>query len=165
MDRRSIIKMPASLACWLLVPLLRYTHKPLSAGVWPPASQVAGHHLGAAEVFAKSERNVRWQVHHLHPRRRRTDAPFGVVDGVQNGTVEMATPRLITSSARTNLRPGLRHSVRPNSRQMTAWMYEGNGLKLMREFYASTASSTSRRQHGRPDGRLVPQRKSSRWPT
>ena len=22
-----------------------------------------------------------------------------------------------------------------NSRQMTAWMYEGNGLKLMREFY------------------------------
>jgi TRAP-type mannitol/chloroaromatic compound transport system substrate-binding protein len=23
-----------------------------------------------------------------------------------------------------------------NSRQMTAWMYEGNGLKLMREFYA-----------------------------
>ena len=24
-----------------------------------------------------------------------------------------------------------------NSRQMTAWMYEGNGLKLMREFYAN----------------------------
>jgi hypothetical protein len=31
-------------------------------------------------------------------------------------------------------------------------MYEGNGLKLMREFYATTASSASRRQHRRQMG-------------
>jgi TRAP-type mannitol/chloroaromatic compound transport system substrate-binding protein len=34
------------------------------------------------------------------------------------------------------LRARLRHPFGLNSRQMTAWMYEGNGLKLMREFYA-----------------------------
>ena len=42
-----------------------------------------------------------------------------------------------------------------NSRQTTAWMMEGNGLKLMREFPCQITSSTSRRQHGRSNGRLV----------
>jgi TRAP-type mannitol/chloroaromatic compound transport system substrate-binding protein len=59
-----------------------------------------------------------------------------VVDGVQQGTVEMATRCRTTSSARTRRSPGLGHPVRLEQRQMTAWMYEGNGRKLMNEFYA-----------------------------
>ena len=64
--------------------------------------------------------------------------PFGVVDGVQQGTVECAhtAPYYFfgkddTFAIDCAIPFGL------NSRQMTAWMYEGNGMKLMREFYAS----------------------------
>ena len=55
---------------------------------------------------------------------------------VQNGTVEMAQHGavLLLRQGR-DLRARLRHPVRPERRQMTAWYYEGNGLKLMREFY------------------------------
>ena len=63
--------------------------------------------------------------------------PFGVVDGVQQGTVECAhtAPYYFfgkddTFAIDCAIPFGL------NSRQMTAWMYEGNGMKLMREFYA-----------------------------
>jgi hypothetical protein len=63
--------------------------------------------------------------------------PFGVVDGVQQGTVECAhtAPYYFfgkddTFAIDCAIPFGL------NSRQMTAWMYEGNGMKLLREFYA-----------------------------
>jgi hypothetical protein len=62
---------------------------------------------------------------------------FGVVDGVQQGTVECAhtAPYYFfgkddTFAIDCAIPFGL------NSRQMTAWMYEGNGMKLLREFYA-----------------------------
>ena len=62
---------------------------------------------------------------------------FGVLDGVSNGTVEMANTAPYyffgkdpTYALDCAIPFGL------NSRQMTAWMYEGNGLKLTREFYA-----------------------------
>jgi len=62
--------------------------------------------------------------------------PFGVVDGVQQGTVECAhtAPYYFFGKDETFAMDcaipfGL------NSRQMTAWMYEGNGLKLFRDFY------------------------------
>ena len=63
--------------------------------------------------------------------------PFGVVDGVQAGTVEMChtvpyyfygkNPAFALGSA---IPFGL------NARQMTAWMRHGNGRKLMNELYA-----------------------------
>jgi TRAP-type mannitol/chloroaromatic compound transport system substrate-binding protein len=63
--------------------------------------------------------------------------PFGVVDGVQNGTVEAAhtAPYYFFGKDET-FALGCAIPFGLNSRQMTAWMYEGNGLKLMREFYA-----------------------------
>ena len=94
---------------------------------------------GGAEVFAKAVKAMSGgkfeiSVHsggELMP-------PFGVVDGVQNGTVEMAhtvpyyfygkDPAFALGSA---IPFGL------NSRQMTAWMMHGNGRKLMNEFYAN----------------------------
>ena len=61
---------------------------------------------------------------------------FGTIDAVKDGTVEMANtapyyyfgkdPTFALSCA---IPFGL------NSRQMTAWYFEGNGLKLMRDFY------------------------------
>jgi TRAP-type mannitol/chloroaromatic compound transport system substrate-binding protein len=62
---------------------------------------------------------------------------FGVLDGVSNGTVEMANTAPYyffgkdpTYALDCAIPFGL------NYRQMNAWMYEGNGMKLLREFYA-----------------------------
>jgi TRAP-type mannitol/chloroaromatic compound transport system substrate-binding protein len=94
--------------------------------------------FGAAEVFAKkvgemSGGKFQISVHaggELMP-------PFGVVDGVQSGTVEMAhtAPYYFVGKDET-FAIGCTIPFGLNSRQMSAWMYEGNGLKLMREFYA-----------------------------
>ncbi|MBZ0125368.1 MAG: TRAP transporter substrate-binding protein [Rhodocyclaceae bacterium] len=93
--------------------------------------------FGAADVFAKKVKEASGgkfeiSVHaggELMP-------PFGVVDGVQQGTVECAhtAPYYFFGKDETfaidcAIPFGL------NSRQMTAWMYEGNGMKLLREFY------------------------------
>jgi len=61
---------------------------------------------------------------------------FGIVDGVQAGTVEMANtaPYYFFGKDET-FALGCAVPFGLNSRQMSAWMYEGNGLKLMREFY------------------------------
>jgi TRAP-type mannitol/chloroaromatic compound transport system substrate-binding protein len=93
--------------------------------------------FGAADVFAK-------KVHEMSGGKFTISVhaggelmpPFGVVDGVQQGTVECAhtAPYYFFGKDETFAMDcaipfGL------NSRQMTAWMYEGNGLKLFREFY------------------------------
>ena len=63
--------------------------------------------------------------------------PFGVVDGVQAGTVEMAhtVPYYYFGKDET-FAIGAAIPFGLNSRQMSAWTFHGNGLKLMREFYA-----------------------------
>src|SRR4029077_12238727 len=61
---------------------------------------------------------------------------FGVVDGVENATVENAhTPCYYFFGKDEVFALGCAIPFGLNSRQMTAWMYDGNGLKLMREFY------------------------------
>ncbi len=62
---------------------------------------------------------------------------FGVVDGVQNGTVEAChtVPYYFFGKDET-FALGAAIPFGMNSRQMNAWMMEGNGMKLMREFYA-----------------------------
>jgi TRAP-type mannitol/chloroaromatic compound transport system substrate-binding protein len=60
-----------------------------------------------------------------------------VLDGVQNGTVECAhtAPYYFFGKDETfALDCAVPFGL--NSRQMTAWMFEGNGMKLMREHYA-----------------------------
>ena len=62
---------------------------------------------------------------------------FGVVDGVQAATVEMAhTAPYYFFGKDPTFALGCAIPFGLNSRQMTAWMLEGNGMKLMREFYA-----------------------------
>ncbi len=94
--------------------------------------------FGAAEVFAKKVGEMsggKFQIS-VHAAGELMP-PFGVVDGVQNGTVELAhtAPYYFFGKDET-FGLGCAIPFGMNSRQMTAWMYEGNGLKLMREFYA-----------------------------
>ena len=61
---------------------------------------------------------------------------FNTVDAIQNGTVEAAhtAPYYYFGKDETfALACAIPFGL--NSRQMTAWYYDGNGLKLMREFY------------------------------
>ena len=61
--------------------------------------------------------------------------PFGVLDAVQNGTIECThtASNFFAGKDEAFAFNGIPFSL--NSRQMSAWMYDGNGLKLMREFY------------------------------
>jgi TRAP-type mannitol/chloroaromatic compound transport system substrate-binding protein len=93
---------------------------------------------GGAETFAKKVGEMsggKFQIS-VHAGGELMPA-FGVVDGVQNATVEMAhtAPYYFFGKDET-FAIGCAIPFGLNSRQMTAWQYEGNGLKLMREFYA-----------------------------
>lgn len=92
---------------------------------------------GAAEVFAKKVGEMsggKFQIS-VHAGGELMPA-FGVVDGVQNATVEMAhTAPYYFHGKDETFAIGCAIPFGLNSRQMTAWQFEGNGLKLMREFY------------------------------
>ncbi|MES2887246.1 MAG: TRAP transporter substrate-binding protein [Pseudomonadota bacterium] len=94
--------------------------------------------FGAAEVFAKRVGEMtggKFQIS-VHAAGELMPA-FGVVDGLQSGTVEMAhTAPYYFFGKDDCFALGCAVPFGLNSRQMTSWMYEGNGLKLMREFYA-----------------------------
>ncbi len=92
---------------------------------------------GAAEVFSQKVKALsggKFDVS-VHAAGELMPA-FGVVDGVQNGTVEAAhtAPYYFFGKDETFALGGA-IPFGLNSRQMTAWTFEGNGLKLMREFY------------------------------
>jgi TRAP-type mannitol/chloroaromatic compound transport system substrate-binding protein len=94
--------------------------------------------FGAAEEFAKQLSAMtggKFQVT-THAGGELMPA-FGVLDGVSNGTVECAhtAPYYFFGKDPTYaLDCAIPFGL--NSRQMTAWMFEGNGLKLLRDFYA-----------------------------
>ena len=94
---------------------------------------------GAAEIMAKKVGEMtsgRFQITVAAPGE--IVPAFGVVDAVQAATIEMShtAPYYFfgkdpTFALATAIPFGL------NSRQLTAWMFEGNGMRLMREFYAN----------------------------
>jgi TRAP-type mannitol/chloroaromatic compound transport system substrate-binding protein len=139
MDRRSLIKN-AGIAGVLAAGVAPAVHAQ-AAVRWRLASSFPKSLdtiFGAAEVFrdqvkAMSGGKFEISVHaagELMP-------PFGVVDGVQQGTVEAAhTAPYYFFGKNEAFALGCAIPFGLNSRQMTAWMYEGNGMKLMREFYA-----------------------------
>ena len=93
--------------------------------------------FGASEVFAKKVGEMtggKFQIS-VHAAGELMPA-FGVVDGVQNATVEMAhTAPYYFFGKDPTFALGCAVPFGLNARQMQAWMYEGNGLKLMRDFY------------------------------
>jgi TRAP-type mannitol/chloroaromatic compound transport system substrate-binding protein len=92
---------------------------------------------GAAEVFAERVNAMsggKFQVS-VHPAGELMPA-FGVVDGVQQGTIEAAhTAPYYFHGKDETFAIGTAIPFGLNSRQLTAWFYDGNGMKLMREFY------------------------------
>lgn len=93
--------------------------------------------FGAADVFAKKVSEMtggKFQIS-VHAGGELVPA-LQVVDAVQNGTVEIAhtAPYYFFGKDET-FAIGCAIPFGLNSRQMSAWMFEGNGLKLMREFY------------------------------
>ena len=94
--------------------------------------------FGAAEVFAKLVGQMsggKFQISVATPGE--IVPAFGVVDAVQAATIEMAhTAPYYFFGKDPTFALGCAIPFGLNSRQMTAWMFEGNGLKLTREFYA-----------------------------
>lgn len=94
--------------------------------------------FGGAEVFADKVRQLssgRFDIR-VHAAGELMPA-FSVVDGVQHGTVEAVhtAPYYFFNKDETFAIGGA-IPFGLNSRQMSAWTFEGNGLKLMRAFYA-----------------------------
>lgn len=139
MDRRSLIKN-AGLAGVLAAGAAPAIVSAQPAIRWRCASsfpRALDTIYGGAEVFAKFVSDAtggRFQIS-VHPGGELMPA-FGVVDGVQAGTVECAhTCAYYFFGKDDTFAIGTAIPFGLNSRQLTAWYYEGNGLKLFREFY------------------------------
>ena len=140
MDRRSLIKQ-TGIAGVLAAGVAPAVHAQAAirwrlASSFPKALDTI---FGAADTFTKkvNEMSGGKFVITVHPGGELMPA-FGVVDGVQNGTVEMThtAPYYFFGKDET-FALGCAVPFGLNSRQMSAWMYQGNGMKLMREFYAN----------------------------
>jgi TRAP-type mannitol/chloroaromatic compound transport system substrate-binding protein len=139
MDRRSVIRN-AGIAGVLATGIAPAVHAQAAirwrlASSFPKSLDTI---FGAADVFAQQVKAMsggKFEVS-VHAAGELMPA-FGVVDGVQQGTVEVAhTAPYYFFGKNECFALGCAIPFGLNSRQMTAWMYEGNGLKLMREFYA-----------------------------
>src|ERR1700749_224374 len=94
--------------------------------------------FGASEVFAAKVKAMSGGKFEISTHAAGELMPaFGVVDGVQQGTVEAChtVPYYFFGKDET-FAIGAESPFCLKSRQMSAWMFECNGLKLMREFYA-----------------------------
>ena len=139
MDRRSVIKN-AGIAGVLAAGVAPAVHAQATirwrlASSFPKSLDTI---FGAADTFAKKVSEMSGGKFTITTHAAGELMPaFGVVDGVQNGTVECGhtAPYYFFGKDET-FALGCAIPFGLNSRQMTAWMYEGNGGKLMREFYA-----------------------------
>ena len=139
MDRRVLIKN-AGIAGILAAGIAPAVHAQAAirwrlASSFPKALDTI---FGAADTFAKSVKAMSGGKFEISVHAAGELMPaFGVVDGVQQGSVEAAhTAPYYFFGKNECFALGCAIPFGLNSRQMTAWMYEGNGLKLMREFYA-----------------------------
>ena len=139
MDRRSLIKN-AGIAGVLAAGVAPAVHAQAAirwrlASSFPKALDTI---FGAADIFAKQVKAMSGGKFEISVHAAGELMPaFGVVDGVQQGSIECAhtAPYYFFGKDET-FALGCAIPFGLNSRQMTAWMYEGNGMKLMREFYA-----------------------------
>ncbi len=138
--------------------------KKAGAGIVAGAGVAAG--MGVSAPFVHAQPTVRWRLASSFPKSLDTIyapaedfaklvgemsggkfaisvhsagellPPFGVVDGVQNGTVECChTAAYYFFGKDPSFAIGAAIPFGLNTRQMNSWMFEGNGLELMREFY------------------------------
>jgi TRAP-type mannitol/chloroaromatic compound transport system substrate-binding protein len=139
MDRRSLIKN-AGIAGVIAAGVAPAVHAQAAvrwrlSSSFPKALDTI---YGAAETFSKSVKAMsggKFDIS-IHAAGEVTP-PFGVVDAVQQGSIEMAhTAPYYFFGKNEAFALGCAVPFGLNSRQMSAWMFEGNGMKLMREFYA-----------------------------
>ena len=139
MDRRSLIKH-AGIAGVLAAGVAPAVHAQ-AAVRWRLASSFPKSLdtiYGGAETFARHVKAVSGGKFEISVHAAGELMPaFGVVDGVQQGSIEAAhtAPYYFFGKDETFAIGGA-IPFGLNSRQMSAWTFEGNGLKLMREFYA-----------------------------
>jgi TRAP-type mannitol/chloroaromatic compound transport system substrate-binding protein len=139
MDRRSLIKH-AGIAGVLAAGVAPAVHAQAAirwrlASSFPKSLDTL---YGGAETFAKAVKALSGGKFEISVHAAGELMPaFGVVDGVQGGSIECAhTAPYYFFGKDECFALGCVIPFGLNSRQMTAWTYEGNGLKLMREFYA-----------------------------
>ncbi|XAH22317.1 TRAP transporter substrate-binding protein [Xylophilus sp. GW821-FHT01B05] len=140
MDRRSIIKH-AGIAGVLAAGAAPAAHAQAASVRWRLASSFPkplDTIYGGAEVFAKKVGELtggKFQIS-VHAAGELMPA-LGVVDGVQQGSIEAChTAGYYFFGKNEAFAIGAAIPFGMNSRQLSAWMFEGNGLKLTREFYA-----------------------------
>ena len=140
MDRRSVIKN-AGIASILAAGAAPAVHAQGANIRWRLASSFPKSLdtiYGGAEVFAKAVKAMsggKFEIS-VHAGGELLP-PFGVVDGVQSGTVEIThTVPYYFYGKNPAFALGSAVPFGLNARQMTAWMMHGNGRKLMNEFYA-----------------------------
>ena len=140
MDRRSIIKN-AGIAGVLAAGAAPAVHAQETirwrlASSFPKALDTI---YGAAETFSKKVSEMsggKFQIS-VHPGGELMPPIAGMVENIQKGTTEMVhTAPYYFFGVNDAFALGCAIPFGLNSRQMTAWMFEGNGMTLMREFYA-----------------------------
>ena len=139
MDRRSLIKN-AGIAGVLAAGIAPAVHAQAAirwrlASSFPKSLDTL---FGGAQVFSEAVKRMSGGKFEISTHAAGELMPaFGVVDAVQQGSVECAqtAPYYFFGKDET-FSLGCAVPFGLNSRQLTAWMYEANGLKLMREFYA-----------------------------
>ena len=145
MDRRSVIKN-AGIAGVLAAGIAPAVHAQAAvrwrlSSSFPKALDTI---FGAAEVFSKQVKAMsggKFEIS-VHAAGEITPA-FGVVDAVQQGSIECAhTAPYYFFGKNEAFALGCAIPFGLNSRQMSAWAYEGNGLKLMREFYGKNGMTS-----------------------
>ncbi|WP_027016656.1 TRAP transporter substrate-binding protein [Comamonas composti] len=139
MDRRSLIKH-AGIAGVLAAGAAPAVHAQTAvrwrmAASFPKSLDTI---FGSAETFAKTVKALsggKFEVS-VHAAGELMPA-FGVVDGIQNGTIEMALTAPYYFTGKDYIFAfGCAVPFGLTARQMDAWMEHGGGRKLMDEFYA-----------------------------
>jgi TRAP-type mannitol/chloroaromatic compound transport system substrate-binding protein len=140
MDRRSLIKN-AGIAGVLAAGIAPVVHAQ-AAVRWRMASSFPKSLdtiFGSGEMFARTVKALsggKFEVT-VHAAGELMPA-FGVVDAVQNGTIEMAqTASYYFTGKDTIFAFGTAVPFGLTARQMDAWMLHGNGRKLLDAFYAN----------------------------
>jgi TRAP-type mannitol/chloroaromatic compound transport system substrate-binding protein len=140
MDRRSLIKN-AGIAGVLAAGVAPAVHAQANVR-WRMASSFPKSLdtiFGSAETFSKTVKALsggKFEVS-VHAAGELLPA-FGVVDAIQNGTVEMAQTAAYYFTGKNSIFAfGCAVPFGLTARQMDSWMEHGNGRKLMDAFYAN----------------------------
>jgi len=139
MDRRSVIKHAglAGVIAAASAPALVQAQANIRWRLTSAFPKALDTIYGAAETFSKHVKELsggKFEIS-VHAAGEIVPTP-GLVDAVQNGTVEMGhTAPYYYFGKDETFALGCAIPFGLNSRQMSAWMYDGNGLKLMRDFY------------------------------